>query len=184
MSRHFVILDRDGTLIQERHYLSEPEQVELIPGVAEGLRQLRQMGLGLVVVTNQSGIGRGFFDQGALERIHRRMNELLASEGAWLDKIYFCPHRPEEGCSCRKPAPGLVERAARELGFEPCAGFAIGDKACDVELGQRVGMTTFLVRTGYGAREIENGGVRPDYIVDDLLATVPFIAHRLEETIK
>lgn len=164
--RRFVALDRDGTLITERHYLSDPDQVELLPGAAEGLRQLRTIGLGLVVITNQSAIGRGLFDEARLEQIHQRLRELLAAEGVQLDGIYFCPHRPDEDCACRKPRTGLMELAARELGFDPAAAFVIGDKPCDIELGRNVGATTFLVRTGYGAQH--EGATPADYVVDGL----------------
>lgn len=166
--RHFVVLDRDGTVIVERHYLSDPDDVELLPGAAEGLRQLREMGLGLVVITNQSAIGRGFFDEGRLEQVHQRLRELLAAECVQLDGIYFCPHLPDDNCGCRKPRTGLIECAATELGFDPRAAFVIGDKPCDVELGQRVGATTFLVRTGYGAQVEAEGVVVADYVVDGL----------------
>lgn len=166
--RRFVLLDRDGTIIVERHYLSDPCQVELIPGVAHGLRQLSEMGLGLVVITNQSAIGRGLFSRERLHSIHRRLRELLEAEGVYLNGIYSCPHIPEDNCCCRKPQPGLVELAAQELGFDPQASFVIGDKACDIELGQQVGATTFLVRTGYGAQVAADGLVTPDYVVDNL----------------
>ena len=166
--RHFVVLDRDGTIIVERQYLSDPSEVELIPGAASGLRQLSEMGLGLVVITNQSAVGRGFFDQARLDLIHRRLCELLNAEGVHLDGIYVCPHRPEDDCPCRKPRPGLLELAAQELDFDPQACFVIGDKACDIELGRRVGATTFLVRTGYGAQVTAETTVIPDYVVDDL----------------
>lgn len=166
--RRFVVLDRDGTIIVERHYLSEPRQVELIPGVASGLRQLREIGLGLVVLTNQSAVGRGFFDQARLDLIHRRLRELLNAKGVCLEGIYVCPHRPEEDCLCRKPRPGLLELAAQELDFEPRACFVIGDNACDIELGRRVGATTLLVRTGYGAQVAAETTVTPDYVVGDV----------------
>ena len=166
--RHFVVLDRDGTIIVERQYLSDPRQVELIPGAARGLRQLCEMGLGLVVVTNQSAVGRGFFDQARLDLIHQRLCELLNAEGVHLDGIYVCPHRPEDDCPCRKPRPDLLELAAQELDFDPQACFVIGDKACDIELGRRVGATTFLVRTGYGVQVTAETTVNPDYVVDDV----------------
>ena len=166
--RRFVVLDRDGTTIVERHYLSDPLQVELIPGAASGLRQLSEMGLGLAVITNQSAVGRGFFDQARLALIHQRLRELLDAEGVQLDGIYVCPHRPEDACRCRKPETGLLELAAQELGFDPQASFLIGDKAIDIELGQRVGATTFLVRTGYGAQVAAENTVIPDYVVDDV----------------
>ena len=166
--RRFVVLDRDGTIIVERHYLSDPGQVELIPGVAAGLRQLRELGLGLVMITNQSAISRGVFDEARLGLIHQRLRELLAAEGIYLDGIYSCPHAPEEDCPCRKPRPGLLESAAQELDFDPQACFVIGDKVCDIELGRRVGATTLLVRTGYGAQVAAENTVVRDYVVDDV----------------
>jgi D-glycero-D-manno-heptose 1,7-bisphosphate phosphatase len=166
--RRFVILDRDGTIIVERHYLSDPGQVELIPGAADGLKELSQMGVGLVVITNQSAVGRRLFGLTRLNLIHRRFRELLAAEGVHLEGLYFCPHTPEDDCSCRKPRRGLVDRAAKELGFEPYTAFVIGDKSCDVELGRIVGATTFLVRTGYGAETEEIGIAAADYVVDDV----------------
>lgn len=167
--RGFVLLDRDGTIIKECHYLSDPERVELLPGAAEGLLLMQEMGLGLVAVTNQSGIGRGFFDEIRLGEIHQRMRELLAAEGVFLESIYFCPHTPADDCRCRKPHKGLVEMAAKELEFNPEDSFVIGDKSCDIELGQRVGAKTILVRTGYGAEVAVTKTVSPDYVVDNLL---------------
>jgi len=166
--RRFVVLDRDGTINVERQYLSDPRQVELIPGAASGLRQLAGMGLGLVVITNQSAVGHGFLDQANLDLIHQRLCELLETEEVYLDGIYFCPHMPEDNCPCRKPRPGLLELAAQELDFDPQSCFVIGDKACDVELGQRVGATTLLVCTGYGAQVAAENTVTPDYVVDDV----------------
>ena len=168
MTRRFAMLDRDGTLIHERHYLSDPNDVELLPGAVEGLLSLRKMGLGLVVLTNQSGVGRGYFDVARLELVHARMNSLLAQEGVEVDGIYYCPHRPEDLCPCRKPRPGLVNRAASELRFQPGDGFMIGDKAIDVQLGRAVGATTFLVLTGYGKQERGVAAGYADHVADDL----------------
>jgi D-sedoheptulose 7-phosphate isomerase len=166
--RRFVVLDRDGTIIIERHYLSDPHQVELVSGAAKGLRRMGEMGLGLVVITNQSAIGRGLFDSGQLDLIHQRLCELLEGEGVHLNGIYFCPHIPEDDCSCRKPRTGLLELAAKELDFNPQVCFVIGDKPSDIELGQGVGATTFLVRTGYGAQVADESTATPDYTVDGL----------------
>lgn len=166
--RRFVVLDRDGTLIFERNYLSDPCQVKLIPAVTSSLRKLSDLGLGLIVITNQSAVGRGFFNETRLDLIHRRLMELLAEDGVYLDGLYVCLHRPEDNCLCRKPMSGLLELAAKELGFDPQTCFVIGDKACDIELGRRVGATTFLVRTGYGAQVTTEGNVTSDYVVDDL----------------
>jgi D-glycero-D-manno-heptose 1,7-bisphosphate phosphatase len=178
--RRFVLLDRDGTIIIERHYLSDPRQIEFLPGAVTGLRHMLGMGLGLVVVTNQSAVGRGFFDEAHLDLIHQRLNELLEAEGIHLEGIYFCPHTPEDGCYCRKPRPGLIERAAKEFDFDLQASFVIGDKPADIELGREVGATTFLVRTGYGAEFADDPTVNPDYVADDLSAAAQTIQSLLD----
>jgi D-glycero-D-manno-heptose 1,7-bisphosphate phosphatase len=174
--RRFVLLDRDGTLIVERHYLSRAEDVELLPGAVPGLQRLRQLGLGLAVITNQSGIGRGYFDAAALGAVHSRLRQLLHAGSIELDGVYVCPHGPTDGCGCRKPGTDLVWQAAAELGFEPAECFVVGDKAGDVELGQRLGATTLLVRTGYGRQCEQEGKVRADFVVDDLAAAAALIA--------
>lgn len=166
--QRFVLLDRDGTIIVERVYLSDPNQVELISGASEALRRLRAVDLGLVVVTNQSGVGRGYFDTGVVDSVHQRMLTLLATEGADIDAIYICPHTPDDGCQCRKPRTELVKRAAEEHRFDPACSFVIGDKVVDIELGKNLGATTFLVRTGYGAQVAAEGRVAADYVVDDI----------------
>ncbi len=166
--RRFVLLDRDGTINVERVYLSDPDELELYPNTLAGLRRLQELGLGLAVVTNQSAIGRGFFDRERLQEINRRLTEMLSRGGVRLDAILVCPHTPDDACACRKPEPGLVLAAAKELGFDPAQAFVIGDKACDIELGQRLGATTLLVQTGYGNEELAGGKVNPDYVVADL----------------
>lgn len=168
--RRVIMLDRDGTIVKEKHYLSDPNDLELLPKTAAGLRHLRTMGFGLVVVTNQSPINRGFFSVAQLDLIHQRLRDLLHQEGIDLDAIYYCPHTPDEGCKCRKPAEGMILRAARDLQFDPAQSFMVGDKICDLQAGRNVGATTLLVRTGYGA-ELESHTPNPseaDYIVDDL----------------
>jgi len=166
--RGAVFLDRDGTVIAERHYLHDPAGVELLPGAAAGLRAMQSLGLRLVLVTNQSGVGRGYFGRDAVERVHGRLLELLEREGVDLDAIYLCPHTPEESCSCRKPLPGLIQRAARDLGLDPAHSFVIGDKACDVDLGLVVSATTFLVTTGHGAGQLAECGSRAHHVVGSL----------------
>ena len=177
--RRFVILDRDGTIIEEQEYLSEAEQVKLIPGVAAALRDMRQMGFGLVVITNQSGIGRGFFSLSQLQRVHERLEGLLKAEGIHLDGLYVCPHTPDDNCDCRKPKIGLLQKAVIDLGFDMASGIVIGDKASDIEMGRMAGALTFLVRTGYGA-QFEND-VAADYVVDDLAAAARAL-ERLSKT--
>lgn len=180
-SRRFVLLDRDGTLIVEKHYLSDPDQVELIEGSADGLRRLAARGLGLVVVTNQSGIGRGYFDTTRLAEIHERLLRELRVEGVELDGIFVCPHRPDEHCACRKPRTGLALRAAAELGFEPARAFVVGDMASDIALGRTLGATTLLVRTGHGAATLERGEAGPDHVVADLREAAQRIESLLTE---
>jgi len=179
MRNRAVILARDGTVIEERHYLSDPEQVALIPRIAPALRALRQMGLRLLVVTNQSAVGRGVFDQHRLEQIHERLRQLLAAEGVSVDGIYYCPHAPEDACACRKPKPGLMERVARDHQVDPQACFVLGDKQCDLDFGRQLGATTFLVRTGYGAALAAQRVEGADYIVDDVFEAVPIIGRLL-----
>lgn len=177
--RPFVILDRDGTIIEERHYLSDPGQVVLLPGAAKGLAKMRRLGLGLAVVTNQSGIARGYFDHQRLAQVNGRMTELLAGQGVSLDGIYYCPHHPDQGCACRKPATGLIEQASAELGFDQKSCFVIGDKPCDIDMGRAAGAITFLVRTGYG-REYQKT-CRADHVCDDLLQAAGIIQSLLED---
>ena len=179
--RRFVLLDRDGTLIVERNYLSDPDQVQLIPGAAAGLRRLADRGLGLVVVTNQSGIGRGFFDATRLAEIHQRLIDVLRAEHVELDGIYFCPHHPDAACGCRKPRPALALRAAAEQGFDPARAFVVGDMASDVALGRALGATTLLVRTGHGASTLAHGEARPDHVVADLQEAAERIESLLTE---
>ncbi|HEY8154721.1 MAG TPA: HAD family hydrolase [Myxococcota bacterium] len=179
--RRFVLLDRDGTLIVEKHYLAEPEQVELIAGAAEGLRRLAARGLGLAVLTNQSGIGRGFFDAARLAEIHERLVSRLREEGVALDGVFVCPHHPDQGCDCRKPRTGLALRAAAELGFEPSRAFVVGDQASDIGLGRALGAATLLVRTGHGAETLARGEARPDHVVADLKEAAERIESLLRE---
>ncbi|MHB8972918.1 MAG: D-glycero-alpha-D-manno-heptose-1,7-bisphosphate 7-phosphatase [Pirellulaceae bacterium] len=167
-AKRFAVFDRDGTCIVERNYLSDPAHVELLPGTARAFRNLLDMGIGLAIVTNQSGIGRGYFSEAQLHAVHRRMAALLADEGVSLPPIFWCPHRPEDGCVCRKPASGLLERAGKELGFDLRTCFVIGDKICDIEMGRRVNATTILVRTGYGRELLTSRDVSADFVAADI----------------
>lgn len=163
-----ILLDRDGTIIVERHYLADPGGVELLPHAAAGLRRLVEGGYRLVVVTNQSGIARGKFTPAQLAAVHCRLEELLAAEGIELAGIYVCPHSPSDGCGCRKPGVALVDAAQRELGFRREECFVIGDKRSDVELGHAIGGRSVLVRTGYGHQATFGNSAGPDYVADDL----------------
>lgn len=179
MPRRFVLVDRDGTINHERHYLSDPEQLELCPNAGAGLRRMLELGLGLVVITNQSAIGRGKFKESRLHEIHDRLRQLLRADGVLLHGIYFCPHLPEDQCACRKPLTGLAQQAARDFGFSLPESFVIGDKNCDLELGKSVNATSLLVRTGYGV-ETARGPHQADEVVEDLLHAANVIEDRLE----
>jgi D-glycero-D-manno-heptose 1,7-bisphosphate phosphatase len=179
-SRPFALIDRDGTLITERNYLREPDDVELIPGAATALRRLQDVGCGICLVTNQSGIARGFFDVERLRRIHNRLEELLHSFDVQLDGIFVCPHAPGDGCRCRKPMPGLIEQAVSVHGFDPRESWVIGDKETDVGLGHAVGARSILVRTGYG-RQYDQG-THADFVADDLPRAADFILCSMAES--
>lgn len=174
--RAAAFLDRDGTIIEDKHYLHDPEGVELIPGAAQGLRRMRAQGLALVLVSNQSGVGRGYFGRGDVERVHGRLIELLAEQGVTLDAFYICPHAPEQGCACRKPATGMVQRACAELGLDAGASFVIGDKPCDVELAQAAGGRGVLVRTGKGERHAAELAAQGVSVARDLDEAAEIIA--------
>ncbi|MEW5911540.1 MAG: HAD family hydrolase [Thermodesulfobacteriota bacterium] len=167
-----VVLDRDGTLIEEVNYLKSVEQVILLPGAIKAIKKLNAHGFGVIVVTNQSGVGRGYFSLEDVDEVHRHLQDVLAKNDAFIDEIYCCPHHPDENCSCRKPNTGLLERAAVEWEFAPENCFIIGDKPCDMELGKRFGATTVMVRTGHGKSMEEEGKSFADHTVDNVLEAV------------
>lgn len=171
--RPAVFLDRDGTINVEVNYLGDPAGFQLLPGVTAAIRRLNQAGLPVIVVTNQSGIGRGYYSLDAMTAVHQRMAAELAAAGAHVDALYFCPHRPEDGCSCRKPAPGLLIHAAAELDIDLARSVMIGDKFSDLMAGQAVGCCTVLVLTGHGANEWALGDhLEPDHVAADLFSAV------------
>lgn len=148
---HAVFLDRDGTVIRDTGYLSDPMDVELVPGAAEAIRTLNDLGVPVVIVTNQSGIGRGCYDEAAFRSVQAETSRLLAERGAHTDAVFHCPHAPGEGCSCRKPGLGMYERAARELGVELSRCWYVGDRPSDVLPAAATGGTPLLVAgTGGG----------------------------------
>lgn len=167
--RPAVFLDRDGTLIADRHYLSDPAEVELLPGVVEALRALRAAGLLLVVVTNQSGIARGLFSEEDYRAVAARLERLLAAEGVAPDATKHCPHHPDHGgpCACRKPATGMYLEAAADLGIDPAASWYVGDKVSDVVPARELGGRGILLRTGHG--RAQEAHLPPGVaVVDDL----------------
>jgi D-glycero-D-manno-heptose 1,7-bisphosphate phosphatase len=144
-TRRALFVDRDGTLNPDLHYLKEAARLELYRGVGESLALAREHGFAIVCVTNQSGIERGFYSAEDVEQIHTRLNELLRPKGARVDAFYYCPHAPETHCDCRKPGTALFERAARDLQLDLATCAIIGDRALDVEAGDRLGLLTALV---------------------------------------
>jgi D-glycero-D-manno-heptose 1,7-bisphosphate phosphatase len=171
--RRAAFLDRDGTLVREVGYLSDPLQVELLPGVPAALARLRAAGFALVVISNQAGVGRGYFPLSRVYETMARLRRLLRAGGVELDGIYFCPHPPDAGCACRKPGIELFERAAEDLGIHLRASAMVGDKRIDVEAGRRAGALGVLVESGYGAAEAALAAEaapesRPDFVAADL----------------
>jgi D-glycero-D-manno-heptose 1,7-bisphosphate phosphatase len=152
-----VFLDRDGTVIEERTYLSCPEEVSLLPTAGETIARLNSLGIPVAIVTNQSGIARGYFPETCMADVHVRLDELLARYGAKVDRYEYCPHHPTEGkgqykveCTCRKPKPGMLIRCAEALQIDCSRSLMVGDRLGDLEAGENAGCQSALVRTGYG----------------------------------
>lgn len=171
-----IILDRDGTIVVDRHYPADPDALEFAPGAAAGLYRMSEMGFRLVVITNQSGIARGFFSSEKLQAIHERLKQMLGAIGVQLDGIYYCPHAPEDECDCRKPKLGLLRQASLDLGFEMSESIVIGDKDSDIEFGNRAGALTMLV----GKREPQSSSaIAPAYVIENLGDAADIIASRV-----
>jgi D-glycero-D-manno-heptose 1,7-bisphosphate phosphatase len=149
--RRVALIDRDGTIIVDKVYLSDPDGIDFAPGAIEGLKLLRDAGFALVLITNQSGIARGYFDVATLERIHGRLRSMLAAEGLELEAIYFCPHGPDDGCDCRKPKPGMIRTAMRDLRFRPDEAVLIGDSDADMGAAAAGGVASVRVAAGGSA---------------------------------
>lgn len=187
MSRRAVFLDRDGTVNVDVSYPSRWDQIVIYPYAFEAVRRLKAAGFVIVIVTNQSGIGRGYLTEADLREIHARLEEEFRRRDVPLDAIYYCPHFDTPGpggstdCDCRKPLPGMGRRAAAELDIDLGRSFMIGDKAEDILFGVNIGATPVLVRTGYGAAaepKLAALGVRPAFAADDLAAAVDWILAR------
>jgi histidinol-phosphate phosphatase family protein len=176
MTRPPVFLDRDGTIIVERHYLSDPALVELEAGAAQGLKLLQDLGHPLVVVSNQSGIGRGKFTLDDAHAVNARVAELLAEHGVTIAGWYMCPHAPGTDCTCRKPLTGMAEQARADLSLSWEGCHVIGDKRIDVELGQALGGTGLLVTTGHGQEDSPWAREQGLPVFENLLAACHHIA--------
>ena len=168
-----VFIDRDGTIARDVHYCRRVEDFEILPTVPEAIRLLNQHGFKVVIITNQSGIARGYFNETTLLQIHQHMRQELAKYDARVDAIYYCPHHPEEGCECRKPKPGLILKAAQDLAINLGRSFMVGDGEMDIRAGKAAGCRTILVAT---EPDIEKETTDPpDYIADNMLRAAQWI---------
>lgn len=188
--RPAVFLDRDGTINEQMGYLNHLSRFHLLPRVCEAIRLLNERQIPAVVVTNQSGLARGYFPESLLIEIHEHMNHLLAEEGAHLDGIYICPHHPEAkqpefrlACDCRKPKPGLLQRAAREMGLDLSRSYVVGDRWSDLKTAVNCRATPVLVLSGYGRGDLAYIGpqeeVQPAHVAEDLYEAVQWILRDL-----
>jgi len=192
MSAKAIFMDRDGTVSDEVGYVNHIDRYRLLPRSAEAVRRVNAAGFLSFVITNQSGVARGLFDETLLHEVHATLRGWLEREGARLDGIYYCPHHPKEGeppwrqdCDCRKPRPGLLLRAAREHDVDLSSSYMIGDTVLDIEAARNAGMTGVLVLTGYGKGDLKyrmrQRGLTPAHVADDLLSAVEWILRREAE---
>jgi len=191
-TRPAVFMDRDGTMTVEGGYINHPSRLQLIRGTADAVRLLNENGIYAVVTTNQAGVARGYFTEDMIHTVHGRMREMLEQKGAKLDAVYYCPHHPREGgpgyrldCNCRKPKPGMIEQACKELPIDLSRSYMVGDKISDSEFGHGLGVKTVMVLTGYGRGEYEyqrqDWKDTPDHVAKDLKGAVKWILKDLQK---
>jgi D-glycero-D-manno-heptose 1,7-bisphosphate phosphatase len=186
--RRAVFLDRDGTLIEDVGFLGRVEQIQLYPWTIAAVKRLNEAGLPVVVTTNQSGVARGLLTEEAITLVHRHLSSVLEAGGARIDAYYYCPHHPEgtieayaRVCECRKPGPGLIEQAVRDLALDPARSFVVGDKWLDIGLARAVGAQGILVRTGYGGRDLQPEGLDADAVVDNVSDAIDWILRTIAD---
>ena len=186
MKRPAVFIDRDGTINEQMGYINHVSRFVLIPGTAEGIRLLNRHRYLAIIVSNQSGVARGYFPMELIDRVHAHMKDLLAKKGASIDGIFFCPHYPRGivpeysvECDCRKPRTGLVQKACEEFDIDMKNSYVIGDRCSDIELAERSNLQGIMVRTGYGLGDIEyvlpHKPFNPQHIARDLLHAIRWI---------
>jgi len=177
--RPAVFLDRDGTIAEEVGYLNHATRFRMFSFVAAVVRRLNESGLPVIVVTNQSGVGRGYFPESLVHTVNELMTQQLAKAGARIDAIYYCPHTSADNCSCRKPKTGMLERAAKEHALDVQRSFVVGDRYRDIELGRNARARSILVRTGYGEGELAwhaaKWPLQPDFVAEDLTQAADWI---------
>jgi D-glycero-D-manno-heptose 1,7-bisphosphate phosphatase len=171
-----IFMDRDGTVSEEIGYMYHAGLYRLFPWTADAIRRINNAGFKAVLITNQSGVGRGLFAEATVHEVHEILRTELARAAAHLDAIYYCPHKPETGCECRKPLPGMLLKASADLNIDLTRSFMIGDRYIDIQTGLAAGARQVLVRTGDGAAEIEKhartSSIQPDFVADNLLDAV------------
>ncbi len=178
--RRAVFVDRDGVLNDEVDYLSKVEDLRMIPGAAAAVKRLREAGFKVIVISNQSGVARGYFTQDALREITDRLVVELENEGTKLDAIYYCCHGPDEGCECRKPGVQLLEQAKKRFSLDMDASYFVGDTTTDVATALKAGCRAVLVRTGKGGKDGKYSDAEPDFVADDLSEAAAWIIEEAE----
>jgi len=192
MSKLAVFIDRDGTVSEEVGYINHLSRFRLLPNTAAAIKLLNDAGVMAILATNQAGAARGYFEESMIVRVHEKLALELAASGARLDAIYYCPHHPSVGkppyrqdCDCRKPKPGMINRARAEHDIDLAVSYMIGDKISDVEFGKKLGLKSVMVLTGYGIGEYEHQRqdwkTTPDFIAPDLLAAVRWILEDIKK---
>lgn len=173
-----IFMDRDGTISEEIGYMYHPGLYKPFPWAGPAIRKINDSGIKAVLITNQSGVGRGYFDERSVDQVHQILRDELAKYSARLDGVYACIHHPEAGCNCRKPNPGMLLQAQQELNIDLAASYVIGDKQLDVETAYRVGAKAILVLTGYGQKEREKhrgSEHQPHLVAENLMEAVDAI---------
>ncbi|MFH1386439.1 MAG: D-glycero-beta-D-manno-heptose 1,7-bisphosphate 7-phosphatase [bacterium] len=177
-----VFLDRDGTIIEDTGYIKSPKEIKFIPGAIEAIKQLQLAGYKIIIISNQAGVARGYYSEDMLQTIDKTVHRLVLHGGAHIDASYYCPHHPEHGvypykqeCDCRKPFPGLIKKAEKDLKLDLSRSFMVGDKTTDIEAGQKAGVKTVMVLTGRGKEEQNMVANKPNYLADDLEAAAAWI---------
>lgn len=189
--RPAVFLDRDGTVNEQMGYINHLSRFHLLPEAGRAIKLLNDHGIPVIIVSNQSGLARGYFPVELLDAVHKKMDDLLADQGASVDGLYYCPHHPEakeekfrQACNCRKPKIGMLQQAAQELNLDLASSFMVGDRWSDIKCAQSAGCNPVLVLTGYGRGDYEYIGpsqeIQPSFVADDLLDAVKWILQTIE----
>ena len=172
--RPAIFLDRDGVIIVEKNFLRDPEEIEFYPGAIEALKAIGDVYI-KIVISNQSGVARGYFTSADVEKINDHISSILKMSGIGIDAWYFCPHGPDDDCQCRKPRPGMILEAAEEFNINMSKSWIIGDKSSDIDAGRASGLNTILVKTGYGGSEPGATVSKADYTASDISEAIKYI---------